>query len=74
MSRPSYDVEALRPGEPLATPAEVAEFLRKPPKTLAEWRSRGLGPQYFKIGRDVRYGWEAVLKWLADQAAGTRSA
>jgi hypothetical protein len=35
----------------LATPNEVAAFLRKPPKTLAEWRSRGLGPRYFKVGR-----------------------
>ena len=54
-------------GEPLATPAEVADFLRKPPKTLAEWRSRGLGPDYFKIGRDVRYAWQAVYDWLAGQ-------
>jgi predicted DNA-binding transcriptional regulator AlpA len=59
---------------PLATPDEVAAFLRKPPKTLAEWRSRGLGPRYFKIGRDVRYDWAAVHEWLADQAAEARSA
>jgi Helix-turn-helix domain len=58
----------------LATPAEVAEFLRKPPKTLAEWRSRGLGPLYFKIGRDVRYAWADVYAWLAEQTARTRSA
>ena len=60
--------------DPLATPVEVAEFLRKPPKTLAEWRSRGLGPLYFKIGRDVRYAWADVHAWLAEQAAKTRSA
>lgn len=58
----------------LATPAEVAEFLRKPPKTLAEWRSRGLGPRYFKIGRDVRYSWTAVHEWLAGQAVEARNA
>jgi Helix-turn-helix domain len=61
-------------GGSLATPDEVAAFLRKPPKTLAEWRSRGLGPSYFKVGRDVRYSWSAVHEWLANQAAGTRSA
>jgi hypothetical protein len=58
----------------LATPAEVAEFLRKPPKTLAEWRSRGLGPLYFKIGRDVRYAWADVHAWLRQQRSTTRSA
>jgi hypothetical protein len=61
-------------GDSLATPDEVAAFLRKPAKTLAEWRSRGLGPAYFKVGRDVRYSWAVVHDWLADQATGARSA
>jgi Helix-turn-helix domain len=52
---------------PLATPTEVAEYIRKPPKTLAEWRYRGLGPRYCVVGRDVRYRWDDVDRWLADQ-------
>lgn len=55
---------------PLATPDEVAAYLQKPPKTLAHWRSRGLGPKYRTVGRDVRYDWVDVDAWLAEQAAG----
>jgi predicted DNA-binding transcriptional regulator AlpA len=53
---------------PLATPPEVAAYLGKPPKTLAEWRSRGIGPRYHVVGRDVRYQWADVDEWLAGQA------
>jgi predicted DNA-binding transcriptional regulator AlpA len=52
---------------PLARPIEVAEYLQKPEKTLAEWRSRGLGPRYLTVGRDVRYRWSDVEEWLAEQ-------
>jgi hypothetical protein len=52
---------------PLATPAEVAAEIRKPVKTLAEWRSRGIGPRYYTVGRDVRYRWADVDEWLAGQ-------
>ena len=31
-------------------------FLKKPPHTLANWRSLGIGPPYYVIGtRDIRY-------------------
>jgi hypothetical protein len=53
---------------PLATPQEVADYLRKPVKTLAEWRSRGLGPRYHRTGREVKYMWQDVDEWLAEQA------
>jgi hypothetical protein len=52
---------------PLAKPIEVAEYLQKPEKTLAEWRSRGLGPRYMSVGRDIRYRWSDVEEWLAGQ-------
>src|ERR1035441_4081342 len=43
---------------PLATPEDLAEFLNDiPVKTLAQWRSRGIGPKYRKVGRHVRYDW-----------------
>ncbi len=54
--------------DPLATPEEVAAYLQRPPKILAEWRSRGRGPEYFKIeGGQVRYDWADVRAWLAAQ-------
>jgi predicted DNA-binding transcriptional regulator AlpA len=59
---------------PLGTPAEIAEFLSKPEKTLAEWRSRRIGPRYFKLaGGSVRYRWADVEEWLKQQAAPLRA-
>jgi hypothetical protein len=52
---------------PLAKPGEVADYLQKPEKTLAEWRYRGIGPKYRTVGRDVRYDWADVDAWLAEQ-------
>jgi excisionase family DNA binding protein len=52
---------------PLVRPDEFAAELGIPGKTLAEWRSRGLGPAYVKVGRHVRYRREAIDKWLEGQ-------
>jgi excisionase family DNA binding protein len=53
---------------PLATPEEVASYLNNiRVKTLAQWRSKGTGPEYRKIGRHVRYDWTDVHAWLASQ-------
>lgn len=49
----------------LLTTEEVAARLKVSPKTLSKWRTRGTGPPYFKVGRCVRYQWEAVQAWLA---------
>lgn len=63
------------PRKPLATPPEVADFIRKPVKTLTEWRYRGIGPAWTKVGGDVRYDWDDVLAWLGEQRhESTRSA
>lgn len=69
MCRRKDSVMSLSTRTPLATPGEVADYLRKPPKTLAEWRYRGIGPRYHVVGRDVRYRWSDVEAWLAGQAA-----
>ena len=61
------------PPRALATPQEVADYLRKPVKTLAEWRYRGIGPAYHRSGRDVRYAWSDVLDWVARQRRETIS-
>jgi predicted DNA-binding transcriptional regulator AlpA len=51
----------------LVRPDEFAAELGIPVKTLAEWRSRGLGPAYIKVGRHVRYRREAIAEWEAGQ-------
>ena len=59
---------AIGGDRPLATPEDVARYLNNiPVKTLAQWRSKGTGPQYRKIGRHVRYDWAEVHAWLAGQ-------
>jgi len=54
--------------EPLWTPADTARRLNKPAKTLAEWRSRRIGPPWMKLeGGSVRYDPVAVEEWLQQQ-------
>lgn len=52
---------------PLGTPEEVAAYLQKPVRTLEQWRYRGVGPRFVKVGRDVRYRWEDVDAYLNEQ-------
>lgn len=60
--------KAHREDRPLATPEDVARYLNDiPVKTLAQWRSKGTGPEYQKVGRHVRYDWADVHAWLASQ-------
>jgi Helix-turn-helix domain len=51
----------------LITPAELADFLGIPPKTLRQWRYLGTGPDGIRVGRHVRYRPEAVRAWLDAQ-------
>lgn len=49
----------------LATPAELGAYLGKTPKTLANWRSRGIGPRATRLpGRRVVYRRAEVESWL----------
>lgn len=59
----------MRPDEDLATPVEVAQHLQMPEGTLVQWRYRGIGPRYLKVGRHVRYRWSDVSSWLDERAA-----
>lgn len=42
-------------GRDLLKEAEAAAILRRPPGTLRDWRHRGEGPPYVRIGRLVAY-------------------
>lgn len=48
---------------PLATPAQVAEWLQIDTEKLSKLRISGTGPTFIKIGREVRYAWLDVHKW-----------
>lgn len=52
----------------LATPAEVADYLRRSTKTLRNWRALRIGPPWQGHGRGVRYRWADVeneKRWLS---------
>ena len=56
--------------ESLVSPPDLAAMLDIPEHTLAQWRSRGTGPAYIKVGRHVRYRWSVVDAWLQEQTVG----
>lgn len=58
----------------LLTAPEVSAKTRLAEQTLANWRSLGKGPAWFKVGRQVRYYESVVDAWIAEQAAGKRAA
>jgi predicted DNA-binding transcriptional regulator AlpA len=51
----------------LRTEQEVADRLRKSLSWLQHLRMTGEGPQYLKLGHNVRYRDEDVDAWLAKQ-------
>ncbi|MER7459212.1 helix-turn-helix domain-containing protein [Micromonospora sp. NPDC126480] len=59
---------------PLATSAEVADYLGVPVATLDQWSYRGTGPRFSKVGRHRRYRWADVEKWLDNQASSKAAA
>ena len=50
---------------PLATPAEVAVYLRVSVRTLQQWRWLSVGPAYIRQGEKggILYDWEDVFAW-----------
>lgn len=48
----------------LATPVEVADYLRVPLRTLYRWRYAGEGPPGYRVGRHLRFRWADVEEWL----------
>jgi excisionase family DNA binding protein len=53
--------------ETLLTPDVVAKRLGVPLKTLYYWRTMGVGPPAYRIGRHLRYRDVDVETWLAER-------
>lgn len=52
------------PVEGLMDPHATASFLGVHVLTLADWRSKGVGPDWLKVGRCCRYRLSALEAWL----------
>lgn len=62
-----------RNAEDLLTLSEVSEILRTPENTLRWWRQKGVGPEFFKIGRRLVTTVGDVRRFMREQrTAGTR--
>lgn len=55
------------------TEAEAAERLALSVRTLQQWRVRGGGPPFLKLGASVRYDVEALESWVSGQARSSTS-
>jgi predicted DNA-binding transcriptional regulator AlpA len=49
--------------ERLLNEIQAADLLRLSSRTLQAWRSQGVGPEYVKAGRAVRYRRSAIIAW-----------
>lgn len=59
-------------GGSLLDPKAAAAFLNCSEWTLAEWRCKGTGPRFCKLGNRVRYTPAALAEWIeANTAAST---
>lgn len=48
----------------MLTAAELAELFKTSESVLSQWRIRGQGPAFVKMGRSVRYPRQEVEEWL----------
>jgi excisionase family DNA binding protein len=56
----------------LLTIDELSQYLGTPKKTLYDWRTRHVGPQGFKVGREIRYRQATVAAWLEQREQDAR--
>lgn len=53
--------------EQLMTEKDVASLICITPRALQNWRLRGGGPEYVKIGRSVRYQRSDVMQFIDER-------
>ena len=49
------------------TPDDVGHLLAVSVKTLANWRVRGTGPPFSKMGHTIRYRYADIQTFMADR-------
>jgi predicted DNA-binding transcriptional regulator AlpA len=63
-------MHTLSSADELLTADELAAHLKMQPQSLADWRYRGKGPTYIKLGQLVRYRRSDIEDWLDEQTRG----
>lgn len=58
----------------LLTESEAAYFLRASARTLQDWRVRGCGPKFVKVGSRVVYQRKDLLEWIATRTLQSTTA
>jgi excisionase family DNA binding protein len=53
--------------DPLLSVGDLAEYLGVPITTVYDWRSNGLGPVGYRIGKHIKFAVPDVREWLAAQ-------
>lgn len=53
---------------------DAAQYLAVSPRTLNNWRWRGEGPQFVRVGRSVRYDVRTLAAWVAGRTFDSTSA
>jgi len=56
----------------MMTRPEVAEHLRTPVATLAQWASKGYGPRFIKAGRRTLYRRADLERWFQELESAQR--
>lgn len=51
----------------LDSETDIAARLMVAPRTMAEWRRRGFGPRWIKLGKHVRYSRDDVDRWIGER-------
>lgn len=64
----------MRPSRQRLTERDAADELNISFRTLQQWRVRGIGPPYLKLGRSVRYDADVLEDWLAAQSRTSTAA
>jgi hypothetical protein len=66
VARAASAVASIDPEELIGNDA-AAKLIGLAPETLVQWRYRGRGPFFVKVGRLVRYRRADLAAWLAAQ-------
>ena len=55
----------------LVTTKKVAEILNMSPRTLENWRGKGMGPTYRRIGGKILYSMADIQKFIDQEIIET---